>query len=91
MEFCWANTPKGQYVDGHEREDVVEYWQNGFLHKLTEIDAKLQTWTKDGLEEPSMAAIPTVCHTVVWYHDESVFYANDWRKQRWVGKNKTPV
>jgi len=91
MEFCWANTPKGQYVDGHEREDVIEYRQNGFLHKLTEIDAKLRTWTKDGLEEPSAAAIPTVRHTVVWYHDESVFYANDRRKQRWVGKNETPV
>ena len=25
LDYCWSHTPKGQYVDGHEREDVVIY------------------------------------------------------------------
>jgi len=28
LGYHWANTPKGQYVDGHKREDVVAYRQN---------------------------------------------------------------
>ncbi|KAG1907616.1 uncharacterized protein F5891DRAFT_938725, partial [Suillus fuscotomentosus] len=34
MENCgfrWTTARNGQYVDGHEREDVVEYRQNKFL------------------------------------------------------------
>ena len=25
LDYRWTYDPKGQYVDGHEREDVVEY------------------------------------------------------------------
>jgi hypothetical protein len=31
LDYRWSYTPKGQYVDGHEREDVVAYRQNVFL------------------------------------------------------------
>lgn len=31
------------------------------------------------------------CHTVVWFHDESTFYANDRRKTRWCHKEETAV
>jgi hypothetical protein len=31
LDYCWTYTPKGQYVDGHEREDVMAYRQNIFL------------------------------------------------------------
>jgi hypothetical protein len=25
MDYCWTKTPSGQYVDGHECDDVVTY------------------------------------------------------------------
>ena len=28
-------------------------------------------------------------HTVVWFHDESTFYANDCQLSRWVHKDET--
>ncbi|KAF8231048.1 hypothetical protein L208DRAFT_1399438, partial [Tricholoma matsutake] len=31
MNFRWMLEPSGQYIDGHEQEDVVYYWQNVFL------------------------------------------------------------
>ncbi|KAI5988731.1 hypothetical protein EDD15DRAFT_2116555, partial [Pisolithus albus] len=31
MGWKWKQEAKGQYVDGHEREDVVTYRQNVFL------------------------------------------------------------
>jgi len=46
LGFNWANIPKGQYIDGHEHEEVVTYQQEVFLPKLAEIDPKIQKWTK---------------------------------------------
>jgi hypothetical protein len=31
LDYQWTYDPKGQYVDGHEREDIVEYRQKVFL------------------------------------------------------------
>ena len=52
-----------------------------FLPKLAAIEAKMRIWTdsEGGIEDPNVAASSDFCHTVVWYHDESVFYANDRR------------
>jgi hypothetical protein len=30
-------------------------------------------------------------HVVVWYHDESTFYAHDWCKSGWVHSSETAV
>ena len=93
MGYHWGTAPKGQYVDGHEREDVVEYRQNKFLPELAKIEAKTRRWA-DGIEDTNAAPTsndPSFCHTVVWYHDESVFYANDRRTMEWVSKNQKAV
>ena len=91
MGYRWTNAPKGQYVDGHEREDVVAYQQDVFLPKLAEIDAKMRKWTADGIEDPNTTTGPDFRHTVVWYHNESIFYANDRRMVQWVPENETAV
>ena len=91
MSFRWTTTPKGQYVDGHEREDIVTYRQDVFLPELAKIDATLRTWAEDGTKVLNAAAIPNARHTVIWYHDESIFYANDRRTVRWVGGDETAV
>ncbi|KAF9779751.1 hypothetical protein BJ322DRAFT_991163, partial [Thelephora terrestris] len=31
LNFAWRQTPKGTYLDGHERPDIVHYRQNVFL------------------------------------------------------------
>jgi hypothetical protein len=31
LDYRWSYDLKGQYVDGHERDDVVTYRQNVFL------------------------------------------------------------
>ncbi|KAI5984151.1 hypothetical protein EDD15DRAFT_2310938 [Pisolithus albus] len=64
--YSWTTARNGQYVDGHEREDVVEYRQNKFLPAWYALD-------------------------VVWFHDESTFYAHDRRKKRWVHRDEKPT
>lgn len=86
LQYRWGKGPKGQYVDGHEREDVVKYRQTRFLPSIAEHDASVRTWTNGGPAVPSdrpCAEKPTV----YWYQDESIFAANDRRKVYWVASD----
>ena len=94
MGYRWTLEPSGQYVDGHEREDVVTYRQRIFLPRWKAIEPSLRIWTQDGAaEDMYTGAIPQIGDrkTVVWFHDESTFYANDRRKRRWVHNSETAV
>jgi hypothetical protein len=86
MGYRWGYDPKGQYVDGHEREDVVDYRQKVFLPKMAELVKRTILWgSKDG---PSIDPEPGVRRVIIWYHDESTFYAYDRRTRRWIHKNE---
>jgi hypothetical protein len=88
MGYRWKRNHKGQYVDGHERSDVVDYRQNVFLPAMAEYTNQMRTWTTEhGWDLP-----PSVtCATIVWFHDESTFYAHDRRQSAWYHKTTTPV
>ena len=88
MDFRWTKTPSGQYVDGHEREDIVTYRQTKFLPTMFELQRHMRAW-KDGLEEAGDRPVQERECVVVWFHDESTFYANDRRKVYWVHKDET--
>ena len=45
--YCYQSTPKGQYVDRHEREDVVSYWEQVFLPKWKKFLNQMVTWDKN--------------------------------------------
>ncbi|EPQ50851.1 hypothetical protein GLOTRDRAFT_108476 [Gloeophyllum trabeum ATCC 11539] len=83
-------TPSGQYVDGHEREDVTTYRQEIFLPTIAELEWNLRRW-KDGIEEMTGEKLPRNRRTVIWWHDESTFYAHDRRLIYWVPKDATAV
>jgi len=87
--YRWSKTPTGQFVDGHERCDVVEYRQLIFLPVWAELLSRTQIYATDGNEcqVPPM----TTRRVVIWNHDESTYYANDRRKIRWVHKSETAV
>jgi len=74
--YCFTVEPSGQYVNGHERNDVVDYRQNNFLPQWKQIEPGLRAWTLDGKEEV-VGEYPQPRRIVVWFHDESTFYAHD--------------
>src|SRR5258708_9736590 len=47
----------------------------------------MQKWDDNGEEE--IPASPPERHTVVWFHDESIFYAHDDQKCYWVHDSET--
>ncbi|KAG2073868.1 hypothetical protein BDR04DRAFT_1009393, partial [Suillus decipiens] len=85
LGFQWQKEPTGQYSDGHECDDVVYYHQNVFLPSWNQYESRMQKWDQHNanthIEDPQAASDWQV---VVWFHDESTFYANDHWKQHWV-------
>jgi hypothetical protein len=75
LGYRWTTTPTGQYVDGHEQPDVVNYRQKIFLPSWMSIEEQTRKWTADFAEV--VGEQPHNRHTVVWFHDESTFYVND--------------
>ena len=68
-------------MDGHEREDVVKYRQQVFLPQMMEYSLRMRRWIEDhGWDIPP----EVTCALVVWYHDESTFFANDRHINCWV-------
>jgi hypothetical protein len=53
LDYLWMDTPSGQYVDGHERPDVVECRQNIFLPFWLIKEHRLRVWTKENMENPA--------------------------------------
>ena len=92
LNFKWQKPPTGTYLDGHECPDVVHYCQNIYLPALAQYEPTLQTWDKDNLTYLVDVSSPSlVHHTVVWFHNQSVFHQNDQRKYQWVHVTEKPV
>ena len=94
LGYRWTKEPKGQYQDGHEREDVVKYRQEVFLPAWAKFEKRLRVWTDDNIhlkldEDPNATPLADTRNTVVWFHDESTFYAHDRRAVRWVHKDES--
>ncbi|KAK2459403.1 hypothetical protein APHAL10511_008579 [Amanita phalloides] len=83
-------SPGGQYVDGHERKDIVDYHQKSFLLRWMSIEEQTRKWKEDQLEE-NIQDQPQNHHIIVWFHNKSTFYANDCQKLSWVHKDETAV
>jgi hypothetical protein len=89
MDYRWMKTPKGQYVDGHEREDVVYFRQNKFLPALQSLRSCMRQFASE--DEASTEPPTSVRPVVVWYHDESTFYAHDRRTLRWFNHQRHKI
>jgi len=75
------------YVNGHEREDVVEY-RRRFISRWKQYECRFHTWDDDGNEFPvpgrHFQLIPVT-------HDESTFYQNDERTMMWAHKSDKAI
>lgn len=85
MNYRWKKRPKGQYVDGHEREDVVKYRQETFLPAIKGLEPQMRVYNNDGESQLE----PNGKVAIVWTHDESTYYANDRRTLVWYHADET--
>lgn len=82
---------KNVYIDGHEKEDVVEYCQKDFLPAWASFERRMVKFSEDGSwsKPPSLkeGEKPLVLVT----HDESTFNANDGKRRIWIEKEKSSL
>jgi hypothetical protein len=91
LGYRFTMPKKGQYTDGHKHEDVVYYRQQQFLPEWRRIQNRMECWiTADTLPELEYGPKMPGLHVIAWFHDESIFYANDRRKKGWYHKD-TPA
>ncbi|KAK0197638.1 hypothetical protein F5146DRAFT_871242, partial [Armillaria mellea] len=81
LGYHWQEAKKGQYVDGHERADVVWDCDKVFIPKIKELQHRMQIFDKD--RKPIDGVCPDGKHIVLWFHDKSIFYAHDRRRKSW--------
>ncbi|KAJ6614479.1 hypothetical protein B0H10DRAFT_2221215 [Mycena sp. CBHHK59/15] len=86
LGYRFTSPKKGQYVDGHERPDVVYYRDNVYLPRLFELNKRVAIFDNDG-NPVNNDFTATGRRVIVWYHDESIFYAHDRRHQTWYHKD----
>ncbi|QRV77097.1 DDE superfamily endonuclease [Ceratobasidium sp. AG-Ba] len=89
--FRWGEDPKGQYVDGHEGEDVAKYRNEHFIPIWTELERHMCWYDSKTMEYHVPALEPGERIEMFWFHDESIFYVNDRRLTRWVCRTETAV
>ncbi|KAJ6610487.1 hypothetical protein B0H10DRAFT_1713763, partial [Mycena sp. CBHHK59/15] len=80
LKFCWVKNHKGQYVNGHKREDVYQ------------MEGRTQTGTGDNLDikEAVDAINDARKKLVIWFHNESIFYVHDHQTAQWVANDASP-
>jgi hypothetical protein len=74
--YKYGSWKKDIYVDGHERQDVVEY-RKTFCSTWLGLSERMSTYSGEAMEIEE-SPVETSSGQVVWVtHDESIFYAND--------------
>ncbi|KAJ7199879.1 hypothetical protein GGX14DRAFT_318243, partial [Mycena pura] len=86
LGYRFTAPKKGQYVDGHERPDVVYHRDHVYLPRLFELERRAWIYDDDGNRLPTPPSAPGR-RVVIWYHDESIFYAHDRRGRAWYHKD----
>ncbi|KAH8986707.1 hypothetical protein EDB92DRAFT_1787601, partial [Lactarius akahatsu] len=95
LDWQYGQPRKGMYIDGHEREDVVEY-RKAFVKRWKEYEKHFHLWDNNGdlLPLPNGFPVPEAhgrFHLILVTHDESTFFQNDLQKTHWAHKGDKPT
>ena len=85
---------KGTYVDGHERDDVVQY-RDEFLQRMLIYERRMTKYEDAPNTADIMIAVPPHLNQgerrlVLVTHDESCFSSNDGKTTIWMSEDNRP-
>ncbi|KAL1700564.1 hypothetical protein EV121DRAFT_283299 [Schizophyllum commune] len=88
--FGFDEDPRGLFHDGHEDPAQVQYRNDVYIPEVQKYARRMRR-LEDGelVDPPDLEAGEKIA--VLWFHDESTFYAHDRRKKRWVREGETPI
>lgn len=94
MGWRYGRKKNGMYIDGHEREDVVEY-RTEFIERWKVYEKRMYSYDNDGKCDNELTGFPVPpgqrFRLILVTHDESTFYETDRRKTTWGHKSDKPV
>lgn len=94
LSWRYQQKKKGMYIDGHEREDVVEY-RKGFVKRWREYERHFIIYGNNGniVSTPTGFPVPQGVRfrLILVTHNESMFYENDRRKTLWINHDTKAV
>ncbi|THU95070.1 hypothetical protein K435DRAFT_819824 [Dendrothele bispora CBS 962.96] len=67
LGFRFAHPKKGQFADGHERDDVVYYRERRYIPRWKQIWGQTRKWTAENQAEEG----PLCGRRIIWYHKDS--------------------
>ena len=87
LGWTYGKLKNGMYLDGHERDDVVEY-RKAFVERWMGYERRFHQWDNDGTELPRPNGFPVPgaigrFRLILVTHDESTFFQNDERNTGW--------
>ncbi|TRM70603.1 hypothetical protein BD626DRAFT_392967, partial [Schizophyllum amplum] len=88
--YRFSPEPRGMYADGHEDIAQVTYRNKEYIPAIQALLPRMRTWDNDAGELRDPKLKPGEKIAVLWFHDESTFYAHDRRKMRWVHETTKP-
>jgi len=94
LGYNWRDVKKGVFLDGHERDDVVEYRQR-FLKDMNGLLPYFVEFAADGTIQDKVYPVDCVVGgpdrrpIIMITHDESIFSANDGKHQAWIKDGDT--
>ena len=85
-------TKKNIYIDGHERDDVIEY-RKLYLRKLDILSSTHlpPPACEDGLTAVQTGIPSATKGLVLIFHDESSFHANEGQSIMWAEEGRVPI
>lgn len=82
-------------MDGHERDDVVEYRNRVFLPAITQFESRMAKLVLNEETGELKKIMPEVVddqpRIIIQYHDESCFHANDEARSLWLQAGEQPL
>lgn len=90
LNWRYEQKKNGMYIDGHEREDVVQY-RRAFVARWKEYEKRFHLWDHNGNLLPFPTSVSGSRCLILITHDESTFYQNDERKTHWAHSSSTPT
>lgn len=81
IKLGWRLTvlQKGVYMDGHERQDAVEYQQNSFLPWMQEFEAQMAKFEGPEMERVAPDLKPGETEIIPLFQDETCFTVNEYK------------
>jgi len=85
--YSFGTHSKDVYMDGHEREDVVEY-RAGFVGRILELEARMSSFEGDDMHEVEPKLGVNEKKVVMVTHDECAFHSYDAQGRLWLGEGE---